>query len=421
MGLPRPSPGQLAWQECEVGCIFHYDMTTFRPFTDSGHSRDMPVLPAETWNPTQLDTDQWVAAAKAMGARYALLTATHESGFLQWQSELYDYGCRQSPWRNGKGDLVEMFVESCRRAGILPGLYVGIRFNAYHGIWWYAAREGRPDAMPTDQYMRLCERMVEELCSRYGKLLEIWFDGGVPTPEQGGPDLLPIVDRHQPDIVFYHSDDRRHHRYTPEQGVTPDPSWCTATDMTVRTGPGDPDGQVWSPVMALSPLRKHDWFYRPDREDRIAPLARLTDMYERSVGLGANLILGITPDRRGLVPEADMQQMAELGAFIKRQSEDGHPATSGVGSIVTLALPQATKIDRAIVMEDIAHGQRIRRFRLEAQTANGAWREVLSGESIGHKRLARFEPVEAVALRLVVLEHAAEPRIRKLVALPAVG
>lgn len=416
--LPRPTPGQRAWQECEVGVIYHYDMTSFREFTGSGHSRDMPVLPAETWNPTALDTDQWLAAAKAMGARYAILTATHESGFLQWQSALYPYGCRQSPWLGGKGDLVGAFVESCRKAGIRPGIYIGIRFNAYLGISGYVARPERTDAMPTGAYMRLCERLVTEICTRYGQLIELWFDGGVPTFAQGGPDLLPIVDRHQPDVVFYHNDDRRHHRHTPEKGVTLDPTWCTTADMTVRTGAGDPAGPVWSPQMALAPLRDHDWFFRPGREDRIQSLDALVRMYEQSVGLNANLILGITPDRRGLVPEADGQRMGELGEAVRRRFTVGDMKTRGEGVSVTLQLSGPTTLSRAVIMEEIEHGQRIRQFVLEAQTPDQRWHELRAGSSIGHKRIITFDPISAVALRLRCLNPAGSPLIRMLAALP---
>lgn len=417
--LPRPTPGQRAWQECEVGAIFHYDMTSFREFTGSGHSRDLPVLPAETWNPTDVDTDQWLAAIKAMGARYAMLTATHESGFLQWQSDLYPYGCRQSPWLRGKGDLVGAFVESCRRAGIQPGLYVGIRFNAYLGISQYKVRPDRPDAMPIDRYMRLCERLVTELCTRYGRLLEIWFDGGVPTVAQGGPDLLPIVDRHQPGIVFYHSDERRQHRHTPEKGISTDPTWCTTPAMTDRTGAGDPNGRIWSPMMALAPLRDHDWFFRPGREDRIQSLDALVRMYERSVGLNSNLILGLTPDRRGRLPDPDARRIAELGDVIRRRFTPGDLRTSGTGETVTLALPQPAAIGGAVLMEEIEHGQRVRRYVLEGREPGGGWRELHSAAAIGHKRIATFAPVTVRALRVRLVESVGRPRLRLLAALPA--
>ncbi len=382
-------------------------------------NNELPAPPASTWNPTELDTDQWLAAAKAMGAQYALLTVMHQSGFMQWQTNLYPYGCRQSPWRNGKGDLVGEFVESCRKTGIQPGLFVGTRYNTYLGIAQYKAREDRPNAMPTEQYLRLCEKIMEELCTRYGRLLEIWMEGSVPTVAQGGPDLLPIVDRSQPGVVFYHSDERRQHRFTPEKGVTVDPTWCTISDMTVKGGAGAPNGHIWSPQMALAPLREHDWFYSPGREDRIHPLKELVHMYEHSVGLNANLVLGITPDRRGLVPDADVRRMTELGEVIRHQYMPCQWKTSGQGESVLLSLPFPVEVARAIIMEDIEYGQRIRRFVLEVQTPDLSWHPLRTGESIGHKRIISFDPIQAVALRLQAPDAVATPRIRLLAALPA--
>ena len=170
--------------------------------------------------------------------------------------------------------------------------------------------------------------------------------------------------------------------------------------------------------MALAPLRDHDWFYRPGREDRIYPLNDLVHMYEHSVGLNANLILGITPDRRGLVPEADVKRMAELGEVIHRQFTPGQWKTSGEGETVTLSLPSPVEIKRAIIMEEIEHGQRIRSFVLEVQTPDLRWQTLRTGESIGHKRIVSFDPVRAVALRLRAPDAVAVPRIRLLAAIP---
>jgi len=64
------------------------------------------VFDTELYNPVKLDTDQWIESAKACGAKYAVFTATHFNGFMQWQSDLYPYGVKQAAWRGGKGDVV---------------------------------------------------------------------------------------------------------------------------------------------------------------------------------------------------------------------------------------------------------------------------------------------------------------------------
>ncbi|MEJ2049790.1 MAG: alpha-L-fucosidase, partial [Calditrichota bacterium] len=209
----RPTPAQLAWQDAEVGVIFHFDLPVaageFAP-NNSGKKRLDPAK----YNPRELDTDQWLEAAKTAGARYAVFTATHFNGFLQWQSDLYPYGVKQSPWRNGRGDVVADFVNSCHKYNIQPALYLSTHCNAYWTVWnhyvdWGAGR-GTPQQAA---FNRVAEQMTAELCSRYGPLLEIWYDAGVKTPAEGGPDVLPIVEKYQPDIVFYHNKQRADHRW----------------------------------------------------------------------------------------------------------------------------------------------------------------------------------------------------------------
>jgi len=107
--LARPLPRQVAWQDFELGLVYHFDMPVYAP---GGWSWARKTFDPKLYNPTKLDTDQWIDAARSMGARYAIFTATHFGGFLQWQSDLYPYGVKQCPWRGGKGDIVAQFVES---------------------------------------------------------------------------------------------------------------------------------------------------------------------------------------------------------------------------------------------------------------------------------------------------------------------
>ena len=195
------------------------------------------------------------------------------------------------------------------------------------------------------EYMRVCERMVEELCTRYGPLCEIWFDGGVITPEEGGPDVLPIVEKHQPEAVFYHSRQCAQHRWAgSESGATGYPCWSTmpdvATQIAAHADPrqratllmhGDPDGKVWCPAMADAPIREHDWLWIPNTDDRLQPLDKLVDMYYKSVGRNANLILGAVPNADGLIPDPDFRRYAELGREIRRRFGEPVAQTAGRG------------------------------------------------------------------------------------------
>jgi len=426
--LTRPLPRQIAWQRYELGLVYHYDLDVFMP---GGHDHERSrreKLDPTLYNPAKYDMDQWLAAAKAAGCGYAIFTATHHQGFLQWQSDAYDFGLRQIAWRGGKADLVRDFVEACRKYGIAPGLYIGIRFNAYWGVYQYKLHGGR-GGTPEEQahYMRICERMVEELCTRYGPLCEIWFDGGVPTPRQGGPDVLPIVEKHQPDAVFYHSADRAEHRWAGnEAGTAGYPCWSTipdaASQIRAHAGAGrrsllqhgDPDGAVWSPAMCDAPIREHDWLWVPNREHRLQPLDRLVGMYYQSVGRNANLILGAVPDTNGLIPEPDMRRYAELGAELRRRFARPIAETAGRGTSVELSLEKPSRCDHVIIAEDIALGHRVRAYIVEGLVGGETWRKLCEGTSIGNKRIQRFDPVEVARLRLRVTQCAALPKIDRL-------
>ena len=325
------------------------------------------------------------------------------------------------------------FVQSCHRVGVTPGVYIGIRFNAYWQVYQYEVSVGRGRAGRQRQYMRVCEQLVEELCSRYGDWCEIWFDGGVITPEQGGPDVLPIVDRRQPQAVFYHSPARAEHRWAgTESGTTGYPCWATLPSVQTQAQAhgdralreqllrhGDADGAVWCPAMCDAPIRDHDWLWVPDHEDRVQPLDALVRMYYESVGRNANLILGAAPDRRGLIPDADMQRYAELGREIRQRFANPVGETAGQGDVVELALPTPSRIDHVILMEDITEGERVREYVVEGLLPGGSWQLLCAGSAIGHKRIEEFPSVEVAAVRFRAKAAAATPRIRRLAAFRA--
>ena len=426
--LPTPTPAQLAWQDFELGIVFHFDMPVYAP---EGWTALRGTLDPNLYQPAKLDTDQWVAAAKEMGCGYAIFTATHFNGFLQWQSDLYPYGLKQTSWRGGKADIFGDFVESCRKAGIVPGVYLSCHRNAYWKVWNYRVNWGEGGDGQAE-FARMGARMTEELVSRYGDLCEIWYDAGLLHPDDGGPDVLPVVDKHQKNIVFYHSPQRREHRWIGnEEGVAGYPCWATMPDLAVSEqahhahqtqqadlrrflANGDPDGPRWEPAMVDVPIRDHDWFWIPGRDDRVFSLEALVEMYYTSVGRNCTFILGGTPDRDGLVPEADFRRYAELGREIRRRFGKPLAQTAGEGEVVELRLPQPARIDHVSIMEEIAHGERIRAYEVEGHTEADNWTKLCEGISVGHKRIERFSPVEVAAVRLRVTQLRGAPKIRSL-------
>ena len=424
--LPHPTQGQLDWQNFELGILYSLDLPVFAP---GGWSAVRKTMDPRLFSPGKLDMDQWLAASKALGARYAIFTATHFNGFLQWQSDLYPYGLKQAKWRDGKGDLVRDFVEGCHRHGIKPGLFLSCIHNVYWKVWDGRVNWGKGGPGQA-AFARVCEQMVMELCSRYGPLAEIWFDAGLLTPQEGGPNVLPIVDKYQPHTVFYHSAQRADHRWIGnENGLAGYPCWATMpppdqVEEAYHKGPrgvvahllshGDPKGTSWSPGMVDVPIRDHDWFWVPDHEQKVMPLPRLVEMYYTSVGRNCTFILGATPDPRGLIPDADFNRFAELGKEIRGRF--GKPLSEGRsnGKSVEIVLPRPGRIDHAVAMEEIAYGERIRDYVVEGLTAGNQWKELCRGESIGHKRIQRFPPVEVSRVRLRAIHSDAQSMIRRL-------
>lgn len=430
-GRPVPAARQMKWHEAELGVVFHYDLHVFDgEVYGQGGNRINPVEDYNIFNPSRLDTDQWIMAAKAAGARFAVLTATHETGFGLWQSDVNPYCLKAVRWRDGRGDIVRDFVNSCRKYGIQPGIYIGIRWNSLLGIHNFRAEgDGEFARNRQEWYRRLCEKMVTELCTRYGDLFMIWFDGGADDPDGLGPDVEPIVDRYQPDCLFYHNVDRADLRWGgSESGTVGYPCWSTfpypyshsnadegVMDHNELLAHGDADGAYWVPAMADTPLRgyngRHEWFWEPGDEDAVYPLENLMDMYEKSVGRNATLIVGLTPDPDGLIPEGDVERLKEWGDEIRRRFGSPLARTSGKADTLTLDMEGRQTCDYYILQEDISQGERIRAYRIEARTG-GSWVTVAHGSSVGHKRIGSFPPVEASAFRVVVEKSTGTPVIR---------
>lgn len=430
--MPVPAPHQLKWHEAEMGVVFHYDLHVFDGLVyGQGNNRINPVEDYNIFNPTQLDTDQWIEAAKAAGAKFAVLTATHETGFGLWQSDVNPYCLKAVKWRDGKGDVVRDFVNSCRKYGIQPGIYIGIRWNSLLGIHNFKAEGGGEFARNRQAwYKRLCEKMVAELCTRYGDLFMIWFDGGADNPKGLGPDVEPIVNKYQPECLFYHNVNRADFRWGgSESGTVGYPCWSTfpypyshsnanegARNHNELLAHGDADGRYWVPAMADTPLRgyngRHEWFWEPGDDDKaVYPLENLMDMYEKSVGRNATLIVGLTPNPDGVIPEGDVKRLKEWGEEITRRFGMPLAQTSGKAKKLSLDLKGKQTVNYYILQEDITQGERIRAYEVEARV-DGKWVVVAEGTSVGHKRIERFEPIEASAFRVVVKQSRGIPRIR---------
>lgn len=425
--FPRPTTAQLSWQEAQLGIFFHFDIEVFtwgrktgaqtHPSHDARRNHSTANISPTLFNPVRLDTDQWLEVARSLGARYAVFTAKHDSGFLMWQSNAYPYGVRQAPWKDGKGDVVRQFVDSCRRFGIAPGLYCSGSTNAYlHEESWHF-----PGASPGEERrkIRILETMYTELWSRYGQWLYMFFDGGVRPSEQGGPDLLPLIRRLQPNMVCFQGPSGVPGGLARwagnETGLMEYPCWNTtdSTDQIADRGHGDPNGRYWIPVEADVPLRYHHWMWRPDDVNDILSLDALTEIYLHSIGRGSNLIINANIDPEGRVPGPDAARFAEFGSRLREWFGRPLAAGGGEGNLVTVRLASPHVANYVVLEEDLRDGQRVRSYIVEG-LVEGQWQTLCQGESIGRKRIQEIPALSVAAVRVRTTKSSGNPLIRKL-------
>ena len=422
-----PTARQVEWADAEIGVLIHFDINVFEPTYNWreawGYSPDPKIF-----NPAELDTDQWIKAAKDAGANYAVLVAKHCTGFSLWPTKAHDYSVASSPWRNGKGDIVADFIASCKKYGIKPGIYASAAANGYFKV-------DNPglvitgDSIAQKAYNKVVETQLRELWSNYGDLFEIWFDGGVLPKSKGGPDIIPILQEKQPNAIVFQGPYGAKNliRWVGnEEGLAAYPCWATADSTTKADGTvvveglhGNPNAPIWCPGEADAPLRKNSsweggWFWKRGEDHMINSLKEMMHKYDYSVGRNTNLLIGMVVDTRGLVP-ADVKALKAFGEEVKRRFGASLAETHAKGSEVVLKFDAPAKINHVVIMEDIAKGERIRKYKVEGMV-NGAWKLLVQGESVGHKRIQQFEPVEASSLRLSITESIALPEIKKLAA-----
>ena len=426
--IPTPTPAQLVWQDCEIGLLYCFDLAIAAEIYTPNNTTRQRINPA-TYNPTKLDTDQWLLMAMEANAKYALFTATHFNGFMQWQSEAYPYSLKQSPWRGGKGDVVGDFVESCRKVKILPGVFFSTHRNVYQELWGHYVKWGKGrGSREQETYNRIAESQFTELMTRYGDMFHCWFDAGNKTPEEGGGNMLPIFEEHQPNGIFYHNTMRSDVRWVGnESGHAGVPCYSTMpgrgqggvshnTKAWKRClGRGDPNGTCWAPAIVDIPLRGyrgHNWFYKPGQDHIVYSPEVLLGKYYTSVGRNANLVIGVVIKPDGSIPEADAKSLTEFGKLLRERFAKPVAVVENVdGNTIDLPLPEPTEIDHVILQEQIAHGERVRDHVVEGRVGE-EWVELAEGKVIGHKWIYRFKPKTVSSLRLRVSESLAPPMIR---------
>ena len=422
-----PTQTMLDWTELEVGLFFHYDIEVFQPEWHFGCD-DLPDI--SRWRPEKLDVDQWLETARKAGARYALITAKHDTGFCLWPTKVHDYHVGNAPV---PVDIVGEFVRSCRKHGIRPGVYYSL--NSVHLTKLCRDASGKLDR---DRLNDMLLRQVRELVEGYGPFCEIWFDGGVRRPEKNGPDIPGLLNEIAPDMVCFGGCPglRNVLRWSgSEQGVARPECWSAAhyltdpaRDNVTCDSPGDPFDPLFAPVEVDMPVRdvmyayKGGWFWHGKDADKTYSGEYLFERYLTSVGRNANLLIGCVPDTEGLISTDQVAAFERFGQLVRENF--GAPlaevrAAAGDGSM-TLTLDRPADIKWIVLEEDQTRGQQILSFVVETRWPESwcdkekvdSWIPVAQGQSVGHKRILRVGHLNGYAFRVRVLDAVDGARLR---------
>lgn len=428
--IAKPTPAMLRWADLELGLFFHFDIQVFD--TRWSHESRGPLPPAQAWNPRELETEQWLRTAVAAGARYALLTAKHSTGFCLWPTAQHDYHVGNALVRR---DVVGEFVASCRRHGVEPGLYYSL--NGQHLIEMFTDDDG---VLDRDAFNRTLLAQVEELVTGYGPLCEIWFDGGVLRPERDGPDIPGLINRIAPELPCFGGPPgvRNVIRWSgSEQGVATPECWSTAHFLTDEArdnvtcdSPGDPDDPVWAPVEVDIPSRDvltawmGGWMYHDDDACRTYSGEYLFARYLTSVGRNANLVIGCVPDRDGLISQDQVEAFTDLGGRIDANLGTPLRQARTMSDDWTIEVRFDAPVDASFVEieEDQSGGQLILAWTLELMwprswneiSGHEVWFPVAEGRSIGHKRIVQLNVLRGTAFRVRATESQGTARFRAM-------
>ncbi len=440
--LPVPEPKQVEWQQMETYAFIHFGLNTFND-REWGYGDTDP----KTFNPTNLDCEQWAQTLVKAGMKGVILTAKHHDGFCLWPFEGTDYSVKNSPWKNGQGNVVKELSEACKK--------YGLKFAVYLSPWdRHQANYGTPEYLP------YFYAQLHDLLTNYGPVFEVWFDGAnggdgwyggakdIRTIDRKNyynyPRIYEMLDSIQPQAIIF-SDGGPGCRWVGnEKGFAGATNWSFLRKGEVHPGYdksyelqyGHPDGNQWVPAECDVSIRP-GWFYHPEEDDRVKSPDQLVDLYYRSVGHNATLLLNFPVDRKGLIHPVDSANAVRFHEMIQQQLKTNlvagmTPKVSNErgGDFVASALTDdnfdtywatedgvttadiefsfdtPTRMNRMMLQEYIPLGQRVKAFVVEYLDKD-TWLPVKLNEettTIGYKRLLRFETVETKGIRIRITD-----------------
>jgi len=447
---PITEPRQLAWQELQYYGFVHFNMNTFSD-REWGFGDEQP----SQFAPTALDARQWARVAKEAGMKGLIITAKHHDGFVLWPSAYTEHSVKNSPWRNGKGDLIREFVDACWGYGLKVGIYYS-PWDRNHSDY------GKPE------YITYMRNQLTELLSNYGELFEVWFDGanggsgwyGGANEERvvdkltyyDWPSMHALVRELQPGAMLF-SDAGPDVRWVGnEHGFAYPTTWSNLMRDSVYAGMpeysdkwamGQLNGTHWVPAEADVSIRP-GWYYHAYEDHKLKTLPELLEIYYQSIGQNSSLLINFPVDTRGLIPDSDVQAIRELAAKVKEDfalnlatgAKISASASRGAGYAASQVLDgnydsywssaagersasleldfgKPKSFNRILIQEYVNLGQRVSAFTVEKQV-EGKWLPLAQGTTIGYTRILRVRDTQAQKIRINFLEAKGEPLIAEL-------
>lgn len=447
--LPVPSERQIAWQDLQYYGFVHFNMNTFSD-REWGFGDEKP----DQFNPTELDARQWARIAKEAGMKGLIITAKHHDGFVLWPSKYTEHSVKNSPWRDGKGDLIREFVDACREYGLKVGIYYS-PWDRNHPDY------GKPE------YITYMRNQLTELLTNYGEIYEVWFDGANGgTGWYGGaneerkvdkfsyydwPTTHELVRTLQPGAMMF-SDAGPDVRWVGnEHGFAYETTWSNLMGDSVYAGmpdfdkwaTGQENGTHWVPAESDVSIRP-GWYYHTYEDHKVKTLPELMEIYYQSIGQNSSLLINFPVDTRGLIHEKDEEAILKMAAKVREDfavdlakgskveaSTDrgkGYEAknltdgdfntywTTSDGQIqasVELDFGKEISFNRLLLQEFVNLGQRVKAFSLEKEV-NGSWEKITEATTVGYKRILRFPTTQAQKIRINFLDGKGIPVISEL-------
>ena len=390
--MPNIKKEQLDFLDWEFGFFLHFGIRTFY----EGHKDwDGIEMPAEAFHPGELDCEQWIRTLKEAGGSYAVLVCKHHDGFANWPSKYTEYSVKNTPWKNGKGDVVREFTDACRKYGVKVGLY-------------YSPAQFGSAKMNAKEYDDYFINQISELLSDYGKIDYLWFDGcGSEGHEYDKPRIVKAIRTLQPEILIFNMWDPDTRWVGNESGMVemPNRNFRNAVDFSVQTEEAEAlDETLFLPGECDCRIRRKNWFYSDLDLHTLKTVDELMGLYYYSVGRGANLLLNIGPDRRGLLPDEDVKRVLEFGRQVQKLYDSAVEGTlTREGNAYTLSFPEPVRINHLILAEEMTEGEKIESFRiLSYPYSYGRPICIYQSTTVGHKHIATFPTVFTNKLRIEI-------------------